>query len=146
VLIAAGIATCAVVIWAAVRVAASVDSLSRSADDVRVRLVPLLDKADVTVDAINAELLRLDDTITRFEDASVAVSAATGTLSEIVHAPAGIVSEVADRVRRAWKDRRRRDGEPHVTLADEPHAELDVGLQSDEGSPRDADDPMSSAI
>jgi len=76
-------------------------------DDVRTRLVPILEKADVTIDATNAELLRIDGAITKFEEASVRVSAASGTLSDIVQAPGEIVNGVADRVRRAWKDRRR---------------------------------------
>jgi uncharacterized protein YoxC len=44
--------------------------------DVRTRLVPLLEKADVTVDAVNAELLRLDAIVSKAEEVGEAVSSA----------------------------------------------------------------------
>lgn len=98
---------CCVAAWAAVEVARTAREARSSIHETNSRLIPLLDKADVTVDAVNAELLRIDAIITQFEDAGAKVSHASGTLSEIVNAPAEIVSEVADRVRRAWKDRKR---------------------------------------
>lgn len=82
-------------------------SVRELSDDVRTRVVPLLEKADITVDAANAELLRVDAAITRFEEASMRVSAASGTISDIVQAPAELVTGVADRVRRKWKERHR---------------------------------------
>ena len=51
---------CAVGVWALVEVARTSRSVRALADDVGVRAVPLLDKADVTIDALNAELLRVD--------------------------------------------------------------------------------------
>lgn len=107
VLLVAATVTCGVAIWALREVAGASRSAKALADDARLRLVPLLDKADITIDATNAELLRVDAIITRFEDASVRVSSASGTISGIVNAPTEIVTEVADRVRRAWKDRKR---------------------------------------
>jgi len=103
----AAIVLCGFGIWAAVEVARSARELRTSVREASSRLVPLLEKTDVTVDAFNAELLRADAIITQFEEAGARVSHASGTLSDIVNAPAEIVSEVADRVRRAWKDRRR---------------------------------------
>lgn len=107
ILIAAAAVACGVAIWALFVAVSTLRSVRLLADDVRARLIPLLEKADVTIDAANAELLRIDGAITRLEDASVRVGAVSGTLSEIVSAPAGIVTGVADRVRRAWKDRHR---------------------------------------
>ncbi len=98
---------CCVGVWAAIELARTAREARASIGETSTRLIPLLDKADVTVDAVNAELLRIDAIITQFEDAGTKVSQASGTLSEIVNAPAEIVSEVADRVRRAWKDRKR---------------------------------------
>ncbi len=95
-----------VAIWALREMVLTARSVRELSDDTRVRLVPLLDKTDVTVDAVNAELLRIDGIITRFEDASERVSSASGTISGIVSAPGDIVGEVADRMRRAWKVRR----------------------------------------
>jgi prophage DNA circulation protein len=105
VLIVSATAACAAAIWALVNAVSTLKSVKALSDDVSERLLPLLEKADVTVDAANAELLRIDSAITRLEDASVRVSAVSGTLTDIVSAPAGIVTGVADRVRRAWKDR-----------------------------------------
>lgn len=98
--------------WAFVETSRAMRSLKVLADDTHVRLNPLLDKADVTVDAVNAELLRIDGIITRFEDAGERVSSASGTISGIVHAPTELVSEMALRVRRAWKDRHREAAPP----------------------------------
>lgn len=123
VVLAATLAVCGFAVWALVEVAKAMRSVRALSDGSRERLEPLLDKADVTVDAVNAELLRVDAIITRFEEAGERVSSASGTLSGIVHAPSEIVSEVADRVRRAWKDRKRESDESAQGQADEPASE-----------------------
>jgi len=107
VLLIAATAACIALIWATRELVLTSRSLRALTDDTRVRLVPMLDKADITIDATNAELLRIDGAITRFEEASVRVSAASGTLAEIVQAPEKIVTGVAEKMRRAWKDRKR---------------------------------------
>jgi hypothetical protein len=106
VLLVAATAACIAIVWLSREVAATARSTRQLSDEVRERLIPLLEKADVTVDATNAELLRIDAAITRFEDASVRVGAASSTIADVVQAPADIVTGVADKVRRAWKDRR----------------------------------------
>lgn len=106
VLLAAATAACVAVIWGVRELVATARSTRLLADDMRERLVPLLDKADVTVDAANAELLRIDGVLTQLEDATARVSNASNTISEIVQAPGEIVSGVAGRVRQAWKDRK----------------------------------------
>lgn len=111
VLLVAAIAVCGVAAWALREVAVAARSIQRLSDDSRERLNPLLDKADVTVDAINVEILRVDALIGRFEEASERVTSASGTISGIVNAPAEIVNDVAGRVRRAWKDRSRSHAE-----------------------------------
>lgn len=113
VLIVAGLA-CAVGVWALAEVARAMRSVKVLSDDTHARLNPLLDKADITVDAMNAELLRIDGIITRFEDAGERVSSASGTISGIVSAPTELVSEMALRVRRAWRDRHRESAKPPV--------------------------------
>lgn len=118
VLLIAATAACLALIWASRQTAATMVSVRSLAEDTRTRLLPLLDKADVTVDAANVELLRIDAAITRFEEASVRVGAASSTLSGMVHAPADIVTGVAERVRHAWKDRRRtRESEGGVDVS-----------------------------
>jgi hypothetical protein len=105
VLISAGI-LCGVAVWALRDFVATSRSVRLTSEDLRTRLVPLIDKADVTVDALNAELLRVDGIITQFEDTSSRVNHASSAISDIVNAPAEIVSEAASRMRRAWKDRK----------------------------------------
>ena len=61
-------ALCGVAIWALIEAVKTARSAQLLADDLDARLVPLLDKADVTVDAINAELLRIDEIVTRVEE------------------------------------------------------------------------------
>ncbi len=97
---------CGVAIWVLLDVLKTSRSVRELSDDTRERLVPLLDKTDVTVDAVNAEILRVDAIITQVERTSDRVSHASETISDIVNAPAEIVNDVASRVRRAWKDRR----------------------------------------
>lgn len=118
--LAAALAVCGFAVWALREVALAMKSVRRLSDGSRERLEPLLDKADVTVDAVNAELLRIDAIITQFETAGERVSSASGTISGIVHAPSELVSEVAERVRRAWKDRKKEtaDGVPPDQEAD----------------------------
>lgn len=126
-------AACVALVWLSRETVETMRSLRQLSDETRERLVPLLDKADVTVDAVNAELWRIDGAITRFEEASVRVSVASGTLTEIVQAPAEIVTGVAGRVRRAWKDRRqggagvsRQQSQPEETVDGEPEEDAEV--------------------
>lgn len=111
VLLGSAISLCGVAIWALIDFVQTSRSLRATSDETRERLVPLLDKADVTVDAVNAELLRVDSIITRFEDTSEKVTSASNTITDIVNAPAEIVNEAASRFRQAWKGRHR-PGEP----------------------------------
>ena len=109
VLLVAASALCGVAIWALLDMVKTSRSVRGLADDTRERIVPLLDKTDVTVDAVNAELLRVDAIITQVEQASSRVSHASETITEIVNTPAEIVNNVAGAVRRAWKDKRQAD-------------------------------------
>jgi hypothetical protein len=96
---------CAVAIWALVEGVKTARSARTLSDDLDERLVPLLDKADVTVDALNAELLRIDAIVTRIEEITDSVENTTRTVQGVANAPGEIVTDLADRVRRAWKRR-----------------------------------------
>jgi hypothetical protein len=130
-------AMCGVAIWAlteAVKTARSVRVLS---DDLDARVVPLLEKVDVSVDAFNAELLRVDAIVTRFEEISDRVESTSRTVQDVANAPVEIVTDIADRVRRAWKTRKstqhagdstqtvegEADDVPEPPTADEPDQE-----------------------
>ncbi len=105
--LAAATALSAAAVWALRETVITMRSLRRTSDELRERALPLLDKAEVTVDAVNVELLRIDSIITTVETASERVSSASGALSGIVSAPGEILSDVVGRARRAWKDRHR---------------------------------------
>ena len=96
---------CGVGIWALLEGVKAARSVRILSDDLDARVVPLIDKADVTVDALNAELLRVDAIVTRFEEISDRVETTSRTVQEVANAPVEIVTDFADRVRRAWKTR-----------------------------------------
>jgi len=105
VLLVVAIAACAAVIWALSESVKTARSARTLADDLDARLVPLLDKADVTVDALNAELLRIDNIVSRIEEVTERVESTSRTVQGVANAPGEIVTDIADRVRRAWKNR-----------------------------------------
>jgi uncharacterized protein YoxC len=75
----------------------AVRGISGAVEDVRVRLVPLLDKADVPVDAANAELLRLDAIVTQAEGVGEAVS----TASDFIRSPVNSAAQGFARILRS---------------------------------------------
>lgn len=66
----------------------AVRGIGSAVEEVRVRLVPLLDKADITIDAANAELLRLDAIVTQAEEVGDAVSTASGFIRSPINTAA----------------------------------------------------------
>lgn len=106
VLILVACALCGVAIWALAEVVKTARSVRTLSDDLDARVVPLIDKLDVSVDALNAELLRVDAIVTRFEDISDRVDSTSRTVQEVANAPVEIVTDLADRVRRAWRTRK----------------------------------------
>jgi len=72
-------------------------------DEMRLRLLPLLEKVDVTVDAFDAELLRVDGIMTDIEGVSGAVSSAT----DIIRTPVGVVAGLGSRLAHAFTRARR---------------------------------------
>jgi ABC-type transporter Mla subunit MlaD len=73
----------------------AVRNLLAAVEEVRARLVPLLDKADVTVDAVNAELLRLDAIVTQAEEVGDVVSTASGLIRSPVNRAAEGIAQLA---------------------------------------------------
>lgn len=102
-LLALSSALCVAGVWAAVSAARAAASLKTLADDLDARVVPLLEKADVTVDAINAELLRVDAIVSSIEEITDRVDSTSRTVQGVANAPAEIVTDLAERVRKAWK-------------------------------------------
>jgi fibrillarin-like rRNA methylase len=72
----------------------AIRDLLSAVEEVRSRLVPLLDKADVTVDALNAELLRVDAIVTQAAEVGDAVSTASGIIRSPINTVAGGVARL----------------------------------------------------
>ncbi len=75
-------------------------SLRRLTFTLDTKLSPLLDDADVTVQALNLELMRLDDILDNVQHISDRMEDTTKAAQEAVHAPAKKVAEYAEMVRR----------------------------------------------
>lgn len=101
VLTVVAIALSLVAIYGVVMVVRAVRDVQAAVEDVRVRLVPLLDKADVTVDAANAELLRLDAIVSQAEGVTEAVS----TASDFIRSPVNTAAQGVARVIRSFGKR-----------------------------------------
>ena len=84
----AALVLCLAALYGVFVVVKAVREIRTAVEDTRVRLVPLLDKADVTIDAANAELLRLDAIVTQAEEVGEAVSTASGFIRSPVNSAA----------------------------------------------------------
>ena len=100
-LLVSAIVLCVAGTWALVRLGLASRSIQSLADDLEERLIPLADKTDVTVDAINAELLRVDMILTQIEEVSDRVSSASNAVATIASVPGAAVNELSDRLRKA---------------------------------------------
>lgn len=107
VLMIAAIAVCAVAVYALIEFIKTARSARLFAEESRVRIIPLLDKVDITVDAANAELLRIDGIVTQFEEVSSHVSSTTSAVKDAVHAPMDAVNAVSTGLRGAYSTWRR---------------------------------------
>ncbi|MHB9003577.1 MAG: hypothetical protein ACYC6C_05875 [Coriobacteriia bacterium] len=102
----AATALCAVAIFGVFEAVATLRSVRRLSDDTNARLLPLLEKANVTVDAFNAELLRIDGIVTQIEEVSDRVSSTTNAVQDAVHGPIEAVSNLGARLRGVLKRNR----------------------------------------
>lgn len=99
-------AACGFVIWAVFELVKTLRSTRTMVERLDATLIPLLNKADVTVDALNVELLRIDEIVTRVEEVTDRVSSTSRTVQEVANAPVEIVNDIADRVRKAFRSRK----------------------------------------
>jgi hypothetical protein len=137
VLLAVATVACALGIWAFIEGARSARSLRVLSDHLDASMMPLLEKADITIDALNAELLRVDAIVSRVEEVTERMDSTSRAVQGVANAPAEIVTDIADRVRRAWKHRQ---AEAAAQAADREQAsqqheepEPPVHVTSDEG-------------
>ncbi len=95
VLLVLGIVAAGAGIYAAVVLVTTLREAQATLAEFRDRAIPLIDKADVTLDAVNAELLRVDGIVTDIEEVSGAVSSATDMIRTPVDALAGLGGRIA---------------------------------------------------
>lgn len=95
-----------VAIFGIIEAVATLRSVRKLSDDMQSRLVPLIEKANVTVDAFNAELLRIDGIVTQIEEVSDRVSSTTNAVQDAVHGPMEAVSNMGARLRSVLKRNR----------------------------------------
>ena len=98
----AATAVCIVAIFALVETIKTMRSTRVFVEETGGQLGPLIEKVDVTVDAVNAELMRIDAIVTTFEDVSDKVSTTSSAVQSAVSAPVDAVNAVGGRLRRAW--------------------------------------------
>ncbi|MCL2324040.1 MAG: hypothetical protein FWC48_00465 [Actinomycetia bacterium] len=89
-------------------------------EEVRGKAVKVLDKADVAVDAVNADLLRLDMVLGSVEEVSTKALSTVGVARELVQKPSNLLNSVTEKLRWRFKERRAASLErAHVARAPE---------------------------
>lgn len=85
---------------------ATSDEARAAVSDIRHQVAPTLVKLDVAVDAVNANLLRLDSIMGDIESTTGQVANASNAVSHLANAPVEAVANLAERFRKAWKVRK----------------------------------------
>jgi uncharacterized protein YoxC len=94
------IALAGAAVYAVVVLVATLRSARKLLDDVDARLPNLIDDADITVQAMSLELMRLDDILGNVQEVSDTVGSATRAAEEAVQVPIQKAQEYAERARR----------------------------------------------
>lgn len=110
-------AACGVSIFLMLRAAAAISELRRFAARLDERLMPLLDKADVSLDAFNAELLRVDEIVTQVEDATDRVTSTARVAQDAVGAPMRVLAGAGNGLARLFSGVGRRRGRDRAEAA-----------------------------
>lgn len=82
------------------------EETAKTMSEIRDAALPLVSKAEVTIDALNAEMLRVDGIITSLEQTSEKVASASDTVTNLMNTPVEIVSGVTDRVLSMWRQKK----------------------------------------
>lgn len=89
-----------VAVWGVREIVMSVRSLRALSDELSAKLPPLIEHADTTLSAVNAELTRVNGVVSQLEEVSDRVSSTTRAAQEIVEAPVAAVTGLAEGARR----------------------------------------------
>ena len=99
------IAALGVAIWALVRAADTMASVKRLADDTDRDLVPLMAKADATLDAVNEELGRVQGIVEQVREVTDSVTETKRAADRVVDDAVGGVARVGRVIATAWRKR-----------------------------------------
>lgn len=111
-LMVAALIVCGFAVFALVELVRTLRSVRALSDDLSSSLPRLIAKADITVDALNAEPLRVDGIIGDVEELSSRVGHTVTLVQDAVNVPANAVSAASERIREVWhKARRSRTGD-----------------------------------
>jgi uncharacterized protein YoxC len=92
-----------VAVYALIESVRTMRSMQEFIDETNDRLQPLMEKADVSLDAINAELLRVDGIVTTLEEVSDKVGETTRTVHAVANAPKEVANAMGPRLRSAFR-------------------------------------------
>ena len=109
-LIVVAIIALGVVIYALIEAVGTMRAVRRLTEDLEARMPDLIEKADVAIDAFNAEMLRLDGIIDQVEDVTTRVSRTATLVHEVANVPATAANVAGERLRTVWNRMKREKG------------------------------------
>jgi hypothetical protein len=107
VLIAAGLAALAVLVWALVRFVDTMDSVKRLADDTDRDLIPAIAKLDATLDAMNDEVGRVHHIVDQVRDVTETVTETKRAADRVVDETVVGLTRITRAVGTVFKNRGR---------------------------------------
>jgi len=87
-------------VWGVREVVITARSVRKLSDELGTTLPPLIERADSTLVAVNAEIVRVNGVVSQLEEVSDRVTTTTRAAQEIVEAPAAAVAGFAEGARR----------------------------------------------
>ncbi|MEI8335135.1 MAG: hypothetical protein WCH74_14965 [Chloroflexota bacterium] len=106
VLVLVAIAALSVTIWALVRAVDTMASVKQLADDTDRDLVPLMAKADATLDSVNAELSRVEGVVSQVREVTDSVVETKRAADRVVDEAAVGAVRIGRSIAEAWRKRK----------------------------------------
>lgn len=90
-------------VWLVVELALTVRSGRKTLDKINTEIDPMMNRVNLTLDAANLEILRVDAILEDVSQITDTMANATTTVDKLAQAPVSAVSNVTDRVRNVLK-------------------------------------------
>lgn len=87
-------------VWGVREVVFTARSVRKLTDELSTTLPPLIERADGTLVALNAEIVRVNGVVSQLEEVSDRVTSTTRAAQEMVEAPVAAVTGIAEGARR----------------------------------------------